>query len=399
MAGCSPYRVAHIITESAPFGGAQRNTLLTLAGLRRRGYDAELVCGAGGRLIDEARAIGAPVHVVDDLVRPVHPWKDARALLRLCRLLGAGAYHIVHTHSTKAGILGRLAACWARIPVVIHTVHGYPFEMRGLRRRAYAALERVLAGLSDRIVCVGGVLRQEVAAFGMAPVAKLVTIYSGIDFATCRPRRPAAETLRALELEAAWPVVGAVGHLVEAKAYHLLITAAASLVKAYPGLRLLIAGEGPLRAALERQIAARGLAGHVSLLGDRDDVADVLGVLDVYATSSRREGVGRALTEAMLSGLPVVATDVNGVRELVRHEETGLLVPPHDPAALAAAIDRIISDPELARRLGARARRRATSLMDADRMVADIAHLYEGLLATKRLRDEDRALWETLPRT
>ncbi len=354
------------------------------------------MCGPGGRLVAEARASGVPVHVVDDLVRRPDPRRDLRTVVRLAALFRRRGYRLVHTHSTKAGLLGRLAAWLAGVPAVVHTVHGFPFEMGpGLRTRAYSAVERLAALLTDRVVCVGEVLRRQVEALGMAPGRKLVTIYSGLDFAACRPRRAAEETKRRLGVEGAWPIVGSVGYLMEAKAQHDLIEAAARLVPRYPRLVLLLVGEGPLRPFLERRIADLGVGAHARLLGERDDVADLLPVFDVYAMSSRREGVGRALSEAMYAGLPVVTTAVAGVTELVADEETGLLVPPRNPERLAAAIDRLVADPALARRLGAAAGRRARELMSVDRMIADLVRLYDDLLASA---PRDRFLWESLRR-
>lgn len=372
--------VAHVITESRPFGGAQRNTLLTLRGLAKDGYPVELICGAGGGLIPSAEASGIPVYVMPDLVRRADPLRDLRALFYLRRLFLARRYAIVHTHSTKAGILGRLAARMAGVPVVVHTFHGFPFHLDGrLPTRVLVTIERLLAGLTDASVCVGETIRSEISGWRMPQRQKLVTIYSGIDFASYVPSRPAAETKRELGLGDAWPIVGSIGHLREAKAQHDLIEAIASLRRSYPRIRLLIAGDGELRGFLERYIRDRALGEHVLLLGERADVADLLEIFDVYAMSSRWEGVGRALTEAMYWGLPVAATSVYGVTELVLHEETGLIVPPRDPAALAAAVDRLLRDPDLARRLGRGARQRVKERMSAERMIEALESLYAEL--------------------
>lgn len=375
-------KIAHVITESQPFGGAQRNTLLTLKGLVSDGYETELICGTGGPLIQAAREVGAPVYPVPDLVRPVAPFKDCRALLRLCQLFRARQYDIVHTHSTKAGLLGRLAAWWVGVPVVIHTFHGVPFEMNGdLKSRFYIAVERLLGSITHCFVCVGEVLRQEILVWKIAPDTKLTTIYSGIDFSSYVPRRPALELKQELGLEKAWPIIGCIGRLSEQKAQHYLIEALALLADKYPHLALLLVGDGELRPLLESKLQTLGLAGKVSLLGERNDIADLLNVFDIYAMSSRWEGVGRALTEAMYWRLPVAATSVNGVTELIRHEATGLLVPPCDPAALAAAIDHLASDPALAKRLGLNARQKVEEMMDGQQMVLAIEELYQKFTA------------------
>ena len=375
-----PARVAHVITESN-LGGAQRNTLLSVQGLLAAGLDVELICGPGGPLPDAARASGAVAHLLPELVRPVDPVRDVRALLALRRLCRRRGYRVVHTHCTKAGLLGRAAAWWAGVPVIVHTVHGAPFELGpDLPTRVFLALERLAARVTDRLVCVGETFRRQVAGWGIAPEAKLVTIYSGHDFGALRPRRSVAEMKDALGLQAAAPIVGSVARLTEAKALHYLIEAVAGLRGRHPGIRLILVGDGPLRPALEATARHHGCAETVVFLGDRDDVADLLPVFDVYAMSSLWEGVGRAMTEAMLCGRPVVATDVGGVRELVIDGQTGLLVPPRDAAALATAIDRAVTDPDAARRLGLAARDHARALAGADRMVADLLRLYADLL-------------------
>jgi glycosyltransferase involved in cell wall biosynthesis len=375
--GTSRTKIAHVITESGPFGGAQRNTLLTLKGLIRDGYRVELICGGGGPLIREARAVGAPVHVVPELIRAVDPSRDCRALLRLYRLFRVGEYEIVHTHSVKAGLLGRLAAWWAGVPVIVHTLHGVPFKINcDLKSRFYIACERSLGSITHCFVCVGEVLRQEMSGWKIAPDEKLTTIYSGIDFSAYVPQRTSGDMRQKLALDGAWPIVGCIGRLSEQKAQHILVDAVALLAGKYPQIKLLLVGDGPLRLAVEKRIRELSLSSNVSLLGEREDVADLLNVFDIYAMSSRWEGVGRALTEAMYMALPIVATSVNGVTELISHEKTGLLVFPDDSPALAAAIDRLVSDRQLASQVASNARQKAKEIMDGRQMVATIEELY-----------------------
>jgi glycosyltransferase involved in cell wall biosynthesis len=380
-------KIAHVITESEPFGGAQRNTLLSVRGLAADGYPTDLVCGPGGRLIPEARAAGVRVHVVEDLVRQIDPRRDVRAFVALYRLFRSERYDIVHTHSTKAGLMGRLAAHWARVPWIVHTLHSVPFEMKGgLRDRLYIALERLVGRHTHRMACVSEVLREEAAAWSVVPSDRLSTIYSGIDFAAYQPNPGDAAAKRRLGLESAWPIVGSIGRLSEQKAQHVLVEAVARLREKYPKIQLLLVGEGPRRPFLEERIRELGIAAHASLTGEQKNVTELLNVFDVYATSSLWEGLGRALTEAMYWGLPIVATPVNGVREVIRHEDTGLLVPTRDPQALADAIDRLLDGPALAQRVGAAARRTAVSLMDGRQMVLAIERLYAEL-AGGRERD------------
>lgn len=370
-------RIAHVITESGPFGGAQRNTLLTLKGLVRDRYAVELICGPEGALIQEAEALDVPVYIVPTLIRRVVLWKDLQTLFRLWRLFRSRGYHIVHTHSTKAGLLGRAAAWCAGVPIIVHTVHGVPFRIDGrLRSKVFIGLERWVARLTDCVVCVGEAVRREFLAWGIVPKEKLVTIYSGLEFDSYVPTCAPPEARKRFGVEGAWPVVGCIGRLSEAKSQFYLVEAINLLKDKYPNIKLLVVGEGELRPVLERQIRRFGIRTHVSLLGERRDIADVLNALDIYAMSSQWEGVGRALSEAMYWGLPVVATPVNGVREIVVHQKTGLLVPPRDPRGLADAIDRLAVDPGLARRLGVNARKKAKELMDSEKMIASVKELY-----------------------
>jgi glycosyltransferase involved in cell wall biosynthesis len=251
---------------------------------------------------------------------------------------------------------------------------------RDLRTGVFLGLERAAARVTDRLVCVGEAFRQQVAGWRIAPAAKLVTIYSGHDFTALVPRRSVGEMRADLGLEDAGPIIGSVGRLTEAKALEILIEAVGTLRHRHPGIRLVLVGDGPLRDALEATAQRLGCGATVRFLGERDDVADLLPIFDVYAMSSRWEGVGRAMTEAMLSGRPVVATDVGGVRELVVDRQTGLVRPAGDPRALAEAIDLVASDRVLARRLGEAGRARARELMSGERMIADLLQLYETLL-------------------
>jgi len=375
--------IMHVITESVPFGGAQRNTLLTVEGLRRRGHEVDLVCGApGGELADHARAAGVRVHIVPSLVRFTDPLKDVRCFAALWRLFRALRPSVVHTHSTKAGFLGRLAARAAGVPIVIHTFHGFPFVLDGGRRaRLFIEVERFVGRFTDASVCVAERLREEVASWRIPRAQRLVTIYSGIDFPAYRTTRSVAETKRLLGLADGAPIVGTVGHLRDAKSQEHLIEAIAILRTRFPEIRLVVVGEGERRPFLERRIHSLGLDEHVRLLGERADVADLLAVFDVYATSSLWEGVGRALTEAMYFARPIVATPVYGVTELVCNGETGLTAPVRNPEALAAAIGRLLTDRELARRLGESGRRLVVDLMDGEKMVVALEDLYAELAA------------------
>jgi glycosyltransferase involved in cell wall biosynthesis len=370
----------HVITESTPFGGAQRNTLLTLKGLKHSGYQTELICGPDGPLIQEVEALKIKVHVINELIRNILPEKDFIAFYKLCKLFKSGNYKLVHTHSTKAGILGRLAAWKVGIPSVVHTIHGVPFEMNGdYKSRIYVRLEKLVGMKTHAIICVGEDLKNEVSKWKIIQKEKLHTIYSGIDLNSYVPRRPATQMKQELGIEEAWPIVGSIGRLSKQKAQHYLIDAISHLAKKYSKIKLILIGNGELRCQLDKQVYDKGLSSHIIFLGERDDIPDLLNILDVYAMSSLWEGVGRALTEAMYCRVPIVATPVNGVKELIRHEVTGLLTPVRDSHRLATSIERLVVDRPLAQCMAINAHRMAAELMGGDRMVSAIENLYERL--------------------
>jgi glycosyltransferase involved in cell wall biosynthesis len=379
--------IAHVITESTPFGGAQRNTLLTLKGLIRDGYQTDLVCGPGGPLIQESEILGVRVHVIDSLTRDINPHKDFRTFVKLYKLFKSKKYSLVHTHSTKAGFLGRLAAYYSGVPYIVHTLHGLPFEIgNDYKSRFYINFERIIGLITHYVICVGDVLREQVVDWEMLPSKKLRTIYSGIDFKEYIPRCSAFQKKQELGVEAAWPIVGCVGRLSEQKAQYHLIDAISNLRKKYPEIRLILVGDGELRSQLEKQICDNALSSNVLLLGERNDIADLLNIFDVYAMCSLWEGVGRALTEAMYWRLPIVATAVNGVKELIKHEETGLLTPTRNPLALAASIDRLAVDPTFAHHLGISARLMVERLMNVEWMIKGIEEVY-GELALSEISE------------
>jgi len=378
-------KILHVITESN-LGGAQRNTLLTIKGLLRRGFEVHVACGPYGpgdceALPREAAACGATVHIIRSLVRNINPVKDTAALVALAKLLVRGKYDVVHTHSTKAGMLGRLAARALGVPIVVHTFHGVPFDTRRDNWKTFMcfAAERFFSRFCDKLVSVGEVLRQELIRHKAASAEKIETIRSGVDFPELDAPLDKLTARRRLGLPDGAPVVGFVGRLAQQKAPEVLMQAFAAVKSALPDARLVYVGEGPLRSELETMAADTGLEHCVHLLGERADVPQILPAFDVFALPSRWEGIGRALTEAMYLGLPVVCTGVNGVPELVKHEVTGLIAQVDNPAEIADRILEVLTDGVKARRLGDAAHRIVRELMSADAMVDSIIELYERL--------------------
>ncbi len=346
-------RVWHVITRLIA-GGAQENTVLSCRALLDR-YDVTLVSGPPlgneGSLVEEAGRRGIPTILVPELVRPVSPRRDLAAFRRLARLFRERRPHLVHTHSSKAGILGRAAAWWTGVPVVVHTNHGLPFyeEQPAPVRAAWWVLEKLAASVTDRIVCVGEVMRRRSVAARLGPPGFFEVIPSGIEVERFLGARSARTRLGIPEGAA---VVGIVSRMAGHKGHRFLVEAVPT------GAHLLLVGDGEERPAIERQVAARGLratfAGHV----DPREVPDLIASMDLLAHPSLWEGLPRAAVEAFLAGKPVVAFDRDGAREVVIDGVTGRLVPAKSVEGLRAAIEGILALPDRGRRLGEEGRRR-----------------------------------------
>ena len=372
-------------------GGAQENTLASVVELRRRGrFDADLILGPTygpeGSLVPAAREQGVEPRLVRTLRRDVNPVLDAVALVSLTRVFRRRRYDLVHTHSSKAGVLGRLAARLARVPLVVHTVHGWGFNdrQRPIVQRSYAALERWCAGFTDALVTVTPRDTEVGLGLGIGKPALYMTIRSGIDIAHFgKPARSREEVRTRLGLAAHHRVAVSVMRLVPQKAPLDVVEAAGRLLREVPDARVLIVGDGPLRAAVEERCRALEIDDRVVFTGLRPDVPDLLAASDVLVLSSLWEGLPRVIPQAMAAGLPVVATAVAGNAEAVVDGVTGLLVPPHDPAALGAALAALLANGERARNLGAAGRARVDEF-SVDRMVDDIEALYARLLAARQ---------------
>ena len=381
------YRVTHVITR-LELGGAQQNTLFCTEHHDRTRIEPELLAGRGGYLDDEALAINdARVELVDYLRHTVSPWHDARAVVRLARHFRRRGVDLVHTHSSKAGIVGRWAAALARVPRVVHTVHGWSFNptQSASERSLYRTLERVAARMTDRLVVVAEADREKGLRAGIGRPEQYALVRSGIDLgAFARPVRSRDAVRRELGAGPDTLLVGTLSCLKPQKAPGDFVRAAAQARALDGRVRFVLAGDGDLRAETERLVRTLGASDVVSLLGWRRDVVDLLHAFDVFLLTSRFEGLPRAVLQAMAAGVPVVATAVDGTAEIVQHERTGLLVPPNDAPAAARAVLRMASDADLRRRLVEAARTRLGHEFDVREMVAAIDRLYLDLLEGAR---------------
>lgn len=376
-------RTVHVITR-LELGGAQQNTLYCTAHHDRQRFAPELVAGAGGLLDDEARQIAdARVQIVPWLKHALSPWWDLVALFRLRAYFKERRIELVHTHSSKAGVVGRLAAWLAGVPAIVHTVHGWSFNptQPPLLRRLYALLERSIAPLTDRLIVVSARDAKKGLAHRIGTPPKYVVLRSGIDIEQfAHPTRDREEVRRELGAGPGEIVVGTICCLKPQKAPLDFVRAAAAAHRENPALRFFIAGDGALRDELREEIRRLGVEDAVRPLGWRRDIVDLLHAMDVFLLSSLFEGLPRVVLQAMAAGVPVVATEVDGTPEIVRHGRSGLLVPPGRPDVAARRLLDLAADPLLRSRLAEEARRRLTADFDIRRMVSNLDDLYHDLL-------------------
>jgi glycosyltransferase involved in cell wall biosynthesis len=350
-------RVATVITKLD--GGAGVLALRGAVAAAGAGYETTIITGSGGRLLEQARDDGVEVVVMPSLTTPISPAADLAALRALTALLRRRRFAVVHTHTAKAGVAGRIAARRAGAARIVHTYHGFPFHefQSPARRGAYVSVERLLGRVTDLALCVGTGVAVEAVRRGLLPPERIRTMGVAVPPvpAACPGTREQAR--RALGLPADAVVVGAVARLTYQKSPEDFVAALRLLAPAVPGVAGVWIGDGDLAPEIRRLAACPGTPPLV-LAGDRADVPGLLPAFDVFALPSRYEGLPTVIVEAMACGIPVVATAVNAVGDVVVPGETGLLVPPRRPDLLAGAVGYLLDSPADAGRMALAARAR-----------------------------------------
>lgn len=377
-------RVVHIITRLI-VGGAQENTVSSVLGLRDcPGLEVQLISGPteGSEGSLEPELSGCPNGLLHSphLVRAVHPWHDALAVRDLTRQLVALRPQIVHTHSSKAGILGRLAARRAGVPIVIHTIHGPSFGafQGALANALFTTAERVAARYTTHFVSVADAMTRQFLAAGIGRPGQFTRVFSGFALEPFLGARNALPLRRHLGLSDEDVVVGKVARLFKLKGHDELIDEAPVIIRACPRVKFLIVGGGPWQERLEARVRDSGLERHFVFTGlvPPSEVPPLVGVMDMLVHLSRREGLARALPQALAAARPVVAYDCDGAGEVCLDAETGFLVPVGDREKLRDAILRLASDVELRRRLGEQGREFVRERFPVKRMVDELHALY-----------------------
>ena len=382
-------KIVHVITRLI-LGGAQENTLLTVDGLHHTfGDDVTLITGPAegpeGDLFDRARVRGLKVELMPELIRAIRPSTDLRAYRALRQSIRRLKPEVVHTHSSKAGILGRAAAWDEKVPVVVHTIHGLPFgpSESAIKNRLYVGLERWAARRCHAIVGVCDSMGEQALAAGVGRPEQYSTVYSGMDVeAFLNPPRPRVEVRGELGLLDDEIAFGTVARLFERKGHDDILAAAPDVLRANPRVRFVFIGDGILRDRLKQDADRLGVGHAIRFTGlvPPDRIPELLGAMDAVVHPSLREGLARVLPQALLVGRPVISYDVDGAKEVVL-PETGILLPSRSIEGLKSAILRLAADSELRQAMGREGRSRFSDQFRHETMTAQLRSLYERLLS------------------
>ena len=376
-------KVAHVITRLDP-GGSAENTLLTIKGLDPARYSLTLIYGKTVHHpkadLQEIEAKGIEVIYIESLIRPIRIDKDLVVLFKLYHLFKDRKFDMVHTHSSKAGLLGRLAAYGAGVKYIVHTPHGHVFYgyFNPLTNAILILLERWLGKITNRLITLTERGKEEHVAYRILPAERIVSIYSGIQIEKFQEND--VQIASEFERLGPGPFVGIVARLVPIKGHRYLIKAIPKILQEIPTVRFLFVGGGPLRGTLEAQCHLLDISHAVFFLEERPDIRPFLKGFTVVVLTSLNEGMGRVLLEAQAMGKPVIGTRVGGIPEVIQEGETGFVVPPKDSKALAEVILTLLKDHGKRQVMGQAARRWVKGKFGINEMVSKISRLYEELL-------------------
>ncbi len=385
-------KVIHPITRLI-LGGAQQNTMETCEYLNSNRFTPCIISGPDtgpeGEIISEVRKRGIPLTIIQELVREPNPVKDVLAIKKMVRFFKEEKPHIVHTHSSKAGIIGRWAAKIARVPVILHTVHGWGHHgyQKILKRKIFVFLERNTEKITDRLIVVSDLNAKKGLSDKIGNGEKYTTIHSSINLDDYSNN--SCDTLslkKELGLRSDSPVVGTVGRFSPQKNPCDFVKVAAAVKKEVPEAQFVFVGDGPLRSETESLISRFNLSKDVFMPGLRTDIPDLLNCMDLFILTSLWEGLPRVIPQAMAAGLPVVANAVDGVCEVIKDGENGFLIPPENILLMAERVVKLLLNSSMRNKIGRQGKQTAQEEFSLRDMIDRIEQLYEELLVAKAVR-------------
>lgn len=376
------FRIIHL--QVLPIlSGVQKSMFDVLVRLDRARFDITVLCNSEGELTEALRKNGIRCIILSDLRREINPYYDIRAFIKLFGLFKTHGFDLVHTHSSKPGIIGRLAANAAKVQCIVHTVHGFAFYEHSSKIRALivGVLEKVAAMVTDKIIFVNDKDRLAASEMHLIPEHKMVTIYNGIDLEACDSRDGKNGGFGIPGVNKGDPVVAMVARLWKQKAPQYFISAIPFVLKKQPTTKFLVVGDGPMRTELENKSEALGIRDNVLFLGWRSDVRNLLKMVDVFVLPSLWEGLPISILEAMAASKPVVATNIKGNNELVIHGETGFLVETKNAKEIGRYVLKLLQDQCLAEKMGRMGKFRVREKFELSGTVTKLNALYETLLS------------------
>jgi len=378
-------KVLHVHTLPV-ISGSGINTLLTMTGLDKNEFDVEFACAPGGPLAGAAIKAGITFHPIKHFRQPIDPVCDLLALFELVGLIRRNRYDIVHTHNSKAGFIGRLAAKIAGTPVIVHTIHGFAFHdfEKPWRRSLFIFLERMAAGWADSLIVISNPLRDWGLRLKIGKAEQYTAIYSGIDITAFQKSFDIAAVKAEFKISAGDKVVGMTAKLWPGKGHDNALAAAKEVLSKIAGVSFVFVGDGELRSHLEQAAKKLGLEDKVIFTGFRDDIARLTAAFDIAILPSHFEGMGRSILEAMACAKPIIASRVGGIPDLVDDGINGILIPPNDSRALAQNLIKLLNDESMRRKLGAAAKEKVSVRYDVNTMVEQISRVYADLIRQKR---------------
>ncbi|NUM25103.1 MAG: glycosyltransferase family 4 protein [Candidatus Buchananbacteria bacterium] len=372
-------RILFIVTQ-AEWGGAQRYIFDLASQLMPENYEITVAAGKfdgrGKNLFTKLDEKKIKSYTLKNLVREINPWQDVRAYFEIKKLIKTIRPDIVHLNSSKAGVIGALAAKRAKIKKVVYTVHGFVFNepMPMWKKFVYLVAEKFSARFKDTLICVSDYDRKSAIKNQIAPLNKLVTVHNGLDTIELLPR---LEARRQLHLPDNKKVVGTIANFYLTKDLKTLIQAANIVTKLHPETIFVVIGDGQQRNQLTTEIKNLKLEDVFLLAGEKEQASQYLAAFDVYVCSSVKEGLPYSIIEAMKAGLPIASTNVGGIPELLTDEKNALVVKSGDPDALAKAIDNILEDENLSKKISAQAKADMSEKFSLSEMTAKTKAVYE----------------------